>query len=144
MRSHESDLHPSHAPVSEHCVRTPVRTCVGCRGLGARTDLVRLVAQSTTFAPGAPASMVVVVDERADLPGRGAWLHPRPRCVELAVRRRAITRALRISASAELGLVRGWFAENVAPTGATMNDTSTSVDKESGSEADGHPMSPQR
>jgi predicted RNA-binding protein YlxR (DUF448 family) len=28
--------------------------------------------------------------------GRGAWVHPDQRCVELAVRRRAFARALRV------------------------------------------------
>jgi len=37
----------------------------------------------------------VVVDERRRLPGRGAWLHADQACVDLAVRRRAIGRALR-------------------------------------------------
>lgn len=29
------------------------------------------------------------------LPGRGAWLHPDPACLETAVKRRAFSRALR-------------------------------------------------
>ena len=41
---------------------------------------------------GAPA---LAVDAARRMPGRGAWLHPDPRCLELAVRRRAFGRALR-------------------------------------------------
>jgi predicted RNA-binding protein YlxR (DUF448 family) len=37
----------------------------------------------------------VAVDAAARLPGRGAWLHPDPGCVEQAIRRRAFGRALR-------------------------------------------------
>jgi len=28
------------------------------------------------------------------MPGRGAWLHPSPDCLQLAIKRRAIVRAL--------------------------------------------------
>lgn len=42
---------------------------------------------------------VLVVDEARRMPGRGAWLHPDPGCLELAVRRRAFGRALRLQAS---------------------------------------------
>ena len=38
---------------------------------------------------------VLVLDERRRMPGRGAWLHPDQRCLDLAVRRRAFGRALR-------------------------------------------------
>jgi predicted RNA-binding protein YlxR (DUF448 family) len=37
----------------------------------------------------------VIVDEAANLPGRGAWLHRSPECLELAIKRRAFPRALR-------------------------------------------------
>jgi len=42
---------------------------------------------------------VLVPDERAILPGRGAWVHPTTECVETAIRRRAFVRALRASGS---------------------------------------------
>jgi uncharacterized protein len=51
------------------------------------TELLRVVA-----APGA----FVVPDPRRRIPGRGAWVHPDQRCVELAERRRAFVRALRV------------------------------------------------
>jgi len=38
-----------------------------------------------------------MVDERAVLPGRGAWVHPTRRCLELAVSRGSFARALRAS-----------------------------------------------
>ncbi|GAC1332738.1 MAG: hypothetical protein NVSMB13_21470 [Mycobacteriales bacterium] len=37
----------------------------------------------------------LVLDVRRRLPGRGAHLHPDPRCLEQAERRRALPRALR-------------------------------------------------
>lgn len=44
----------------------------------------------------------VVVDPRLRLPGRGAWLHPTPECLELAVRRKAFGRALRVKVPLEV------------------------------------------
>lgn len=49
---------------------------------------------------------VVVPDPRAVLPGRGAYLHPDPACVDLAERRRALPRALRVPGPLGLTLVR--------------------------------------
>lgn len=37
----------------------------------------------------------LVVDKESKLPGRGAYLHPRRDCLDLAFRRRALNRALR-------------------------------------------------
>ncbi|MCB9696089.1 MAG: DUF448 domain-containing protein [Alphaproteobacteria bacterium] len=51
-----------------------VRTCVACRGEAVRDDLIRLVQH--------PDDGSVVVDLRATLPGRGAWVHPTRVCVE--------------------------------------------------------------
>ncbi|WP_396655376.1 YlxR family protein [Microbacterium sp.] len=65
----------------------PVRTCVGCRVRAPRSALLRVVAVDSA----------VVIDEHARLPGRGAWLHDTPECMEAALRRRAFTRALRAS-----------------------------------------------
>ena len=65
----------------------PVRTCVGCREKAARQDLVRLVLENDH----------VVVDEAASRPGRGAWLHRSPDCLEAAIKRKAFARAFRTS-----------------------------------------------
>ncbi|MEO2135722.1 YlxR family protein [Microbacterium sp.] len=40
---------------------------------------------------------VLVADEKAVLPGRGAWVHDTDACVDAAIRRRAFGRALRVS-----------------------------------------------
>ena len=63
----------------------PVRTCLGCRERADRSLLVRVVAREGE----------VVVDFSATLPGRGAWVHPTTRCVEKAIARKAVARALR-------------------------------------------------
>lgn len=64
---------------------SPVRTCVGCRVRAAKADLLRIVV----------AGDEVVADPQGRLPGRGAYLHRHRECWELAVRRKAVLRALR-------------------------------------------------
>ena len=64
----------------------PVRTCIGCRTRDSVSELVRLVADPTEGC---------VVDPDRSKPGRGANIHPRAECIELAARRRALPRALR-------------------------------------------------
>lgn len=65
----------------------PVRTCIGCRQKQRATELLRVVA----------VDGVVIPDPRRRLPGRGAWLHPDPGCLDMAERRRAFGRALRLT-----------------------------------------------
>ena len=88
----------------------PVRTCVGCRTTGSRQALLRVVVD-----PGAP---VLVVDVARRMPGRGAWLHPDPHCLELAVKRRAFGRALRLAASPDAGAVARYLEEQAEPHAA--------------------------
>ncbi|WP_426244778.1 YlxR family protein [Nocardioides sp. LHG3406-4] len=67
-----------------------MRTCIGCRGRTTKSELVRIVIG--TDQAGQPAA---VPDPTGTAPGRGAHLHPTTECCELAVRRRAFSRALR-------------------------------------------------
>nr|WP_267127875.1 YlxR family protein [Demequina iriomotensis] len=48
-----------------------------------------------------------VVDQHRSMPGRGAWLHPDPDCLALAVKRRALVRALRATELDVSGLAVG-------------------------------------
>jgi predicted RNA-binding protein YlxR (DUF448 family) len=41
----------------------------------------------------------LVPDERATMPGRGAWVHDTRECLQTALRRRAFVRALRVSSA---------------------------------------------
>ncbi|CAM4039552.1 MULTISPECIES: YlxR family protein [Tsukamurella] len=70
----------------------PVRTCIGCRRRAPAAELIRTVAVA-----GDDGALRVVVDGARRLPGRGAWLHDAPECVEQARRRNAFRRALRVS-----------------------------------------------
>ncbi|MGV9769485.1 YlxR family protein [Microbacterium sp. NPDC003461] len=51
----------------------------------------------------------LVLDERASMPGRGAWVHPTRECVENAIRRRAFVRALRVSGPLETQTFEEWL-----------------------------------
>lgn len=62
-----------------------VRTCVGCKKLGTRKSLIRMVLVDSKL----------VVDEGKKLPGRGAWIHPATTCLQLALNRKAFGRALK-------------------------------------------------
>ncbi|WP_435744760.1 YlxR family protein [Nocardioides sp. SYSU DS0663] len=88
-RSPKSSARPDDTDLSG-----PVRTCVGCRQRAAKRELLRVTAGSDV--DGQPA---VVPDPSATAPGRGAHLHPTQECFDLAVRRKAFGRALRMSGS---------------------------------------------
>jgi uncharacterized protein len=77
----------------------PVRTCIGCRVRATKRELLRVTAGSD--AHGRPA---VVPDPDGTATGRGAHLHPTPECYALAVRRRAFSRALKITGGHGVGL----------------------------------------
>lgn len=82
----------------------PERTCLGCRRKAPRAQLLRLVVDDAGS---------LVVDARAVLPGRGAWIHPDPSCLERAERRAAFGRALRVSRAPDAAGVREWMGEHL-------------------------------
>ncbi len=79
--------------------RVGIRTCVACRQEAGKRSLVRFVRD---------ASGVATIDPTGRAPGRGAYLHRDPSCIELARKKRAIDRALKANVGAalwaELGL----------------------------------------
>ena len=79
----------------------PVRSCAGCRQRAAKSDLLRLVVVVAYEVHH------VVPDPRGQRPGRGAYLHPDPHCLDLAERRRAFPRAFRLDGPLVAVAVRG-------------------------------------
>jgi len=71
--------------------REPERSCVGCRERAPKAELVR-VART-------PAG--VRVDPRGSAPGRGAYVHRDPACIDAALRKGALARALRTGLAKE-------------------------------------------
>jgi predicted RNA-binding protein YlxR (DUF448 family) len=88
---------------------------VGCRIRAAKSELVRVVAVGGACVP----------DPAARLPGRGAWLHPDPDCLDLAERRRALPRALRVPTVLDLAAVREWLTGAGAGPARTSAPTAT-------------------
>ena len=78
----------------------PVRTCVGCRARADRSVLLRVVAVQVG------GTWTAVPDPRRRRPGRGAWVHPSPACLDLAARRTAFARALRLRGPLDLAPLR--------------------------------------
>ena len=97
----------------------PVRTCVGCRQRAAKRELLRVTAGS-----GADGQPAVVPDPDGTAPGRGAHLHPTPGCYDLAVRRKAFSRALRFTPGAG-GLSTAPVGEYVAALAVTTRTDPT-------------------
>ncbi|MBI9115537.1 YlxR family protein [Sanguibacter suaedae] len=111
----------------------PTRTCVGCRARDAQAKMIRFVLSGDGVVDGVP---VVVADPRRTSPGRGAWLHPNVRCGEIALRRKAFARALRVQGSVATGGIIDMLGSEPR-MGTTRRQGS-------GSDADGHPMSTHR
>ncbi|HEU4398555.1 MAG TPA: YlxR family protein [Actinomycetota bacterium] len=74
--------------------RQPQRTCVVCRSTTAKRALHRIV-RSPSGAVG--------YDPTGKAPGRGAYLCGQPTCLETALRRRSIQRALKATDTAAVG-----------------------------------------
>jgi hypothetical protein len=63
----------------------PMRTCVGCRARASKAELLRIARTLDG----------VRADREAIAPGRGAYVHRDLDCIEAALRRGALARALR-------------------------------------------------
>ncbi|HEY7104357.1 MAG TPA: YlxR family protein [Mycobacteriales bacterium] len=86
----------------------PVRTCVGCRCRSPASELLRVVVVE------GPAGLRLEPDPRRRSPGRGASLHLDLGCLDLAERRRAFGRALRVTTALDAGSVREYVAQRVS------------------------------
>jgi uncharacterized protein len=120
---------PDRTPATVEAVRpqSPIRTCIGCRQRAAVAELLRVVVAPDVIGRaanpavgarspseelgGGPVTLPVVPDPRRRTAGRGAWLHPDSRCVDLAERRRAFARALRVPGPVDPMPVREYVAQ---------------------------------
>ena len=92
----------------------PVRTCLGCRKRDDKSLLVRVVVRKGE----------AVADVSATAPGRGAWVHPTTRCIETAIVRKAIARALRADgALGTAGLLMAAMAKHTNDTVGVSSET---------------------
>jgi predicted RNA-binding protein YlxR (DUF448 family) len=93
---------------------------VGCRECAAKTTLLRVVAVWVE------AQAVLTPDPAGRLPGRGANVHFDPVCIDLAEKRRAFPRALRLAGPLDVTPVRACVA---ALHRSTEGSTDTSPDE---------------
>ena len=77
--------------------REPQRTCVGCRQVRPKAQLLRLVRR---------ADGIVAVDRAGTAPGRGAYVCAAAECVGEALKRGRLAKAFRERAEASVELVR--------------------------------------
>ena len=98
----------------------PVRTCVGCRQRAAKAELLRIVVDDSG------SGLEAVPDPRRRTPGRGAHLHPTSDCLDLALRRRALPRALRVTAGLGSGQVERYVQQQAAAAGIDEKKWSSS------------------
>jgi hypothetical protein len=100
---------------------------------------------------------VAELDLRRRRPGRGAWLHPSPDCLDLALRRRALPRALRVTGPLDTsGLAAAWsragqhsgpeldIEQGTQVTEPAPPEPRHRSEPEAGHSADEHPMSTQQ
>ena len=85
----------------------PQRTCVACRTVRPKRDLVRVVR-----APGG----LVTIDESGKQSGRGAYLCRQQECWEKALAGRHLERALRSGLTAETKAQLRQYAITLPPT----------------------------
>lgn len=79
---------PIHARERARAVQ---RTCVACRAVVDRAELVRLIE--------GPDGQIAV-DPKGNNGGRGAWVHPTRECIVTASKRHAAERSLKVSVRA--------------------------------------------
>lgn len=85
----------------------PQRTCVACREVNDKKALIRVVKTPEG----------VCIDPTGRMPGRGAYLHDTKECWEKALKRGALTRALKAEelSQAELDTLKAHM--DALPTG---------------------------
>jgi predicted RNA-binding protein YlxR (DUF448 family) len=69
----------------------PQRTCIGCRQVKAKKDLIRIVRS--------PVGGIVTVDPRGKEKGRGAYICPNMDCINRAMQPEKLSKAFRITPS---------------------------------------------
>lgn len=102
----------------------PVRTCVATNRRFPSAELLRVVVDPAD-------SSRVCVDAKHRLPGRGAWIQPTLAALDLAEKRRAIPRALRVSTTVDTSPVRHFLLnyQGQLPAGAGKQNDENGNDR---------------
>lgn len=72
--------------MSGHEKKVPIRTCVSCRESSDKKQLIRIVRRTDGE---------VAIDTTGKMPGRGAYLCGSKRCLDTAIKKNILGRALR-------------------------------------------------
>ncbi|AEJ43309.1 RNase P modulator RnpM [Alicyclobacillus acidocaldarius] len=73
--------------------KVPLRKCVGCQEMKPKAELTRIVRTPEGD---------IVLDSTGKRNGRGAYLCPSEACLHIAVKRRALERALKVAIPQEI------------------------------------------
>jgi len=73
--------------------KIPQRTCIGCRTVHPKRDLVRVVRTPEG---------TIHIDPTGKQSGRGAYICPHEACIELAFKRKQLERALEVAIAPEV------------------------------------------
>ncbi|HOV69979.1 MAG TPA: YlxR family protein [Clostridia bacterium] len=65
--------------------KIPMRMCTGCKQRNPKKEMIRVVRS---------AEGVVSIDKTGKASGRGAYICPKPECLQAAVKSKALERAL--------------------------------------------------
>jgi predicted RNA-binding protein YlxR (DUF448 family) len=68
--------------------KVPERTCIGCRNVFVKDEVIRIVTGPSE----------IVIDYREKLPGRAAYVCPTRECIHQALTSKAIARSLKMNA----------------------------------------------
>lgn len=91
------------------------RTCIASRKRCPEAALLRVVARRE-----ANGEVFAIPDPQRKMPGRGAWITPTVKSWEIATKRRAFGRALKVSTQVDANPVRE-FIESLPVTMAEQN-----------------------
>lgn len=81
-----------------------LRTCIATRIRCGDSTLLRIVVDPQNAS-------ILLPDPRRRLPGRGAWLTPTTQALDLAEKRRAFSRALKVSTQVDTSRIREYLSE---------------------------------
>ena len=86
-----------------------IRTCVGCRTERPKNEMLRV-------ARGADG--VIAIDTTGRRQGRGAYICPDPECLRAAVKKKALSRALKHHVGNEIyAMMEQWCADRENTSG---------------------------
>jgi predicted RNA-binding protein YlxR (DUF448 family) len=82
--------------------KIPERTCVGCRAVQPKKEMIRIVRT---------VDGRIDIDKTGKKSGRGAYICPNQECLELALKRNALSKSLEVLIPEEMmALLRKEFA----------------------------------